>query len=617
MRPSAGVLRRSARRFGRWLAGRGADVVHSPECCVALPGALHDPWRTARVREFLDREGLLDHGRVHAAPEPRLEDLRRVHSLDYLESLERPGGTQRAFGERLSDGLEQQLLVAQRRMAGGTALAARLALDGRAVTVHLGGGLHHAHAARGAGFCLINDVAVAIARLRRFGFEGRIAVVDCDLHDGDGTRALFAADPTVHTFSIHNRDWDEAAAIESTSIALGSGVDDSTYLGRLRAVLPELLERFRPELAFYLAGVDGAHDDALGDWQISDAGLVERDHFVHAELQRRRVPVAVVLAGGYGDHAWRHSARSLSALLGDGRAIEPPSTAEMLVERFRGIAGSLPAAALAGYGDELLTPEDLLEAFGGEAAGPRRFLGFYTPAGLELALERLGYLEELRRLGFEHPHFEFDLGAPGGDTLRVFGGPDRSELLVELRVRRERRALPGFELLWVEWLLLQNPRAHFSDQRPALPGQQYPGLGMLRETMAAMVLVCDRLKLDGIGVTASRFHPAAQSADVMLPLEAADAPIFRALIAAVGELPMAKAAALVEHGGLIDDATGAPFQWRPFSLVFPTSERAKEHFADEAYRRIADAPGPVFRMREGWRQPGARNTGTSPTVSSQ
>lgn len=597
MRASAGVLRRSARRLGRWLAGHGADVVHSPECCVALPGALHDPWRTVRIREFLDREGLLDRRRLHAAPEPRLEDLRRVHTLDYLEALERPGGTQRAFGERLGDALEQKLLMAQRRMAGGTALAARLALDRRAVAVHLGGGLHHAHAARGAGFCLINDVAVAIARLRRFGFAGRIAVVDCDLHDGDGTRALFARDETVHTFSIHNRDWDEAEAVESTAIALGSRVDDATYLGRLREALPPLLDRFRPELAFYLAGVDPAHDDALGDWEITDRGLVERDRFVHAELERRRVPVVVVLAGGYGDHAWRHSARSLSALLGDGRTIEPPSTAELLVERFRGIAGTLPPTALAGFGDELLTPEDLIEAFGGEAAGPRRFLGFYTPAGLELALERLGYLEELRRLGFEHPRFEFDLGAPGGDTLRVFGGPDRSELLVELRARRDRRVLPGFELLWVEWLLLQNPRARFSDQRPALPGQRHPGLGMLRETMAALVLVCDRLKLDGIGVTASRFHPAAQSADVLLPLEAADAPVFRALLAAVDELPISRAAQLVESGGLVDAATGATFRWRPFSLVYPTSERAKAYFASDDYRRVADAPGPVFRVR--------------------
>jgi acetoin utilization deacetylase AcuC-like enzyme len=597
MRGSAGALRRAARRLGRRLAGHGADVVHSPECCVALPGALHDPWRTARIREFLDREGLLDHGRLHPAPEPRLEDLRRVHTLDYLEALERPGGTQRAFGERLGDALEQQLLVAQRRMAGGTALAARLALDRRGVAVHLGGGLHHAHAARGAGFCLINDVAVAIARLRRFGFGGRTVVVDLDLHDGDGTRALFAEDESVHTYSIHNRAWDERAAVESTSIALGSGVEDAAYLASLRESLPALLDRFRPELAIYLAGVDPAHDDALGDWRISDAGLVERDRFVLAELGRRHVPVAVVLAGGYGDHAWRHSARSFSALLGDGRPIEPPSTAELLVERFRGIAGSLAPTALAGYGDELLTAEDLLEAFGGEAAGPRRFLGFYTPAGLELALERLGYLEELRRLGFEHPQFEFDLGAPGGDTLRVFGGPDRSELLVELRVRRERRALPGFELLWVEWLLLQNPRARFSEQRPALPGQQHPGLGMLRETMAALVLVCDRLSLDGIGVTASRFHPAAQSAEVLLPLDPADAPVFRALLAAVEGLPMARAADLVEHGGLVDAATGAAFHWRPFSLVFPTSERAKRHFAGDTYRRVADAPAPRFRIR--------------------
>lgn len=592
----AASLGRRLRTLRRPFRRTRFDVVWAPECCAAVPGRLHDARRAPRILEFLRREGLLPGRRVHLAPEPPLADLLRVHTLEYLESLERPGGTEKAFGERLDDAIERPLVVAQRRMAGGTTLAARLALDRRATAVHLGGGLHHARADHGAGFCLFHDVGIAIRRLRHDGFTGRVLVLDLDLHDGDGTRALFAADASVHTFSIHNRDWEEPAGVETTSIALGSGVDDELYLARLRAELPPLLERFAPQLVFFLAGVDVADDDALGDWRVSAAGIVERDRFVHAELARRRLPVARLLAGGYGDHAWRHTARSLSALALGGTALEPPSTADLVVEHFRHIAGTLPAPQLAGDDDALLSDEDVAELFGGlgaTGAARRRFLGFYTPAGIELALERLGYLGELERLGFERPTVEFDLTGPA-DTLRIFGAPDRRELLLELRARRDRATIPGFELLWLEWLLLQNPRLAFTADRPALPGQQHPGLGMLRETLAALVLVCDRLKLDGIGVTASHFHPAAQSVDTLCFVDPRDAPVFRGLVRSVAALPALQGSLAVEGGGLVDAATGEAFRWRPLAMVYPISPALRAWFERDDYRRIASAAEPRF-----------------------
>lgn len=565
--------------------GRRPIVVHSPGAAVAPPGGLHDPWRAARILDFLAGERLLGRRQIEAAPEASLRDLRRVHALDYLESLERPGSIERVFGERLPDALERRLVAAQKRMAGGTTLAARRALD-VGVAVHLGGGLHHARADRGAGFCLIHDVAVAVAALRAGGFDRRIAVLDLDLHDGDGTRALFAADPTVHTYSVHNRGWEApatpgaGAAVEDTAIELGTAVGDERYLDSIRRSMPPLLDRFAPALVFYLAGADPAEDDVLGDWRITAAGLVERDRRVFDELARRRVPFVVLLAGGYGHHAWRHTARSLSALLGGGRPIEPPSTSDQVVARFRHLAEALPRGELAGSaGEALLTADDLAEVFDAPDARSRRFLDFYTAAGVELALERIGYLEGLRRLGFDDLRVELDAGGARGDTVRLFAGAGRDELLVELRARRERRALPGFELVWIEWLLLQNPRLGFTAERPALPGQKHPGLGLLRETMAAMVLVCDRLGLDGIGVTASHFHPAAQGLGDRRLLDARDEPLFAALLDAVRGLPLAAACRAVEEGGLVDPETGQPFVWRPLSLVYPVSERLKAHYA--------------------------------------
>jgi hypothetical protein len=176
--------------------------------------------------------------------------------------------------------------------------------------------------------------------------------------------------------------------------------------------------------------------------------------------------------------------------------------------------------------------------------------------------------------------------------VRLFAGAGRDELLVELRARRERRALPGFELVWIEWLLLQNPRLGFTAERPPLPGQKHPGLGLLRETMAAMVLVCDRLGLDGIGVTASHFHPAAQGLGDRRLLDPSDEPLFAALLDAVRGLPLAAACRAVEEGGLVDQETGQPFVWRPLSLVYPVSERLKAHYA-----RTPSAPAAVRFVR--------------------
>jgi acetoin utilization deacetylase AcuC-like enzyme len=592
-------MERAVRRFlwsvRRRLARRPpVELVAAPDGDVRLPGGLVDPWRAPRILEFLDQRGLADRRRVRRAASARLSDLARVHDLDYLEGLERPGATVKSFGVHLDDRLEQRALDAHRAQVGATSLAARRALDSGGVAVHLGGGFHHAHRGRGAGFCLFNDVAVAIAAARQRGFAGPVVVIDLDLHDGDGTRSIFLDDPTVHTYSIHNRPWDDVEGPESSSLALGSGVEDERYLGVLGDTLPPLLERFRPRLAFLLAGVDPAADDVLGDWRISAAGLVARDAFVLGELARRRVPAVVLLAGGYGEGAWRHSARSLSRTFSGGTVLEPPSTSELLVARFRGLAEELPSSMLGGYGDELLSAEDLEEVLG--RSGAQRFLGFYTRAGLELALERLGYLEEVRRLGFDAPLLDLELTGGAGDTLRVYGAPDRRELLVELRVRRDRGTMPGFELLWVEWLLLQNPRLPFGGERQPLPGQAHPGLGLLRETMTALVLVCDRLKLDGLGVGAAHFMPAANSPGDMRFLDPAEEPLFRSMVEAAGGRPAREACLAVERDGLVDEATGELVAWRPFTLIFPVSARLREWFARPEYVERAAAPGPRLRL---------------------
>ncbi len=562
------------------------DLVIAPGYRYALPGGLLDAERSTRIFSFLQHAGLIVRRRLHRPRPATFAELRAAHDDDYLERLQQPGALTPVVGFAIPDRTEQALLAVSREMAGGTLLAARLARASGGIAVNLGGGFHHAHRDRGRGFCILNDVAVAILAQRALGFRGRILVIDLDLHDGDGTRTIFAADPTVHTYSVHNQNWDDRPAVEATVIPLGPGVDDERYLATLQATLPDLFERFAPQLVIYLCGVDPAADDALGNWRLTAGGLLERDRLVTGLTRRGRVPLVVTLAGGYGDNSWRYLARYIS-WLASGRVLEPPTTEALIIDRFRDLMHGFPVGELQGSAEEepLLTEADL---GGGQglASPETRLLGFYSRSGLELALERLGHMSRLRELGFGSPEVEFDLGA-SGQTLRIFGSPGRRELLLEMRLRRDRRTIPGEELLAIDWLLLQNPRSRFTPARPALPGQTHPGLGMLRETMAATMLICDRLHLAGILVTPSHFHAVAQAHSQLRFLDPRREGLFRSFQKALGTLSLGEATRAASDGRVRDAATGEAVRWIPSAMILPVADALRQRLESPEYERAA------------------------------
>lgn len=589
--PVARTLRRGRRRVGSLLRRPTVDFVYSLRYQLELPGLLYDPRRGEQILAFLDSTGLLGRRALHAPMPATFRQLCRVHTDDYLDSLNLPGALTRIAGLTLPDALSDRALAAQRFMVGGTLRAAALALESGGIAVNLGGGLHHAFAGKGERFCIYNDVATAIAELRDGGFAGRVLVVDLDVHDGDGTRSLFAHDPDVHTFSIHNKSSpDVEGAVEATVIELGFGIGDATYLDAVRAALPPVFAAFRPALVVYLAGADPAADDQIGDWKISAAGLLERDRFVLGCVRGgdRRLPLVITLAGGYGLNAWRYSARFFSALLNRGRALEPPSTEEALLVRYRRLARDLEPHELTGEprksNDWGLTEDDISGSLGGPQ-GPRRFLGYYSPQGLELALERAGLLDRVRALGFEHPTMEIDLDNPTGDTVRLYGETDRRELLIEARARIDRGALPGLALLRIEWLLLQNPRAEFTADRPRLPGQGHPGLGMSQDIVALLILACDRLQLDGLVFVPAHYHSASQSRKWLRFLDPADEGVFKSLQKAFHGRPLSEATRAVDDHRVVDAATGEPFVWHPMPMGLPVTDRFRDLVEGEDYKR--------------------------------
>ena len=627
MRPSSTSLvrslRRAGRRLGRRLRGPHLDLVYSERYQLDLPG--NDSLRGERVLSALDGAGLLDPRAVHRAELAPFRELRRVHTDAYLDSLVRSDALLQVFGLELPEYAAERAMAGQRAMVGGTQLASRLALASGRLAANLGGGLHHAFAAKGERFCIFNDVAVAIAGLRAQGFTATILVVDLDLHDDDGTRSIFAGDPTVHTFSIHNRTTSAVRAVASTAIELGADADDAAYLGTLGERLPPAFVAARPELVYYLAGCDPAADDAIGDWQISAAGMLRRDRLV-IDLARRRerpVPVVIVLAGGYGQEAWRYTARFLSSLRPGGRAIEPPTTAEVTLTRYRqlaageGRAGEPPRPGAAPQSpdrqrerrrrtgrrrvapdeaDWELSFEEIQPNLGGPQR-PNRLLGACSRQQLELTLERAGLLERLRQLGFPNPVVTFDLEHPGGETVRVHGDPDAGALLAELRLRIDRRTVPGLALLRIEWLLLQNPREAFTPARPRLPGQEHPGLGALRDVIALLVVACERMQLDGVLWVPAHYHTAAQGRRTSRFLLPADEGVFRALEPALAGLPLPAAAFAVERGRVVDGATGAPFVWHPMQVVVPASDRLRQRLEGDEYRRLAEAEAAAHAFR--------------------
>lgn len=599
----ARTFRRGRRRASALLGRLPPQFVYTRRYQIDVPGMLHDPRRGDHILAFLDSAGLLGPAAVHRPAPASFRQLCRIHTDDYLDSLTRPGSLTRIVGLTLRDDLAERILEMQRLMVGGTIVAARLAHETGGIAVNLGGGLHHAFAGKGERFCAYNDVAVAIAELRARGVKSRILIVDLDLHDGDGTRALFAEDPTVHTFSIHNLTSWEGDAVEATVVELGGGVRDEAYLQAVRDRLPPVFESFRPELVVYLAGCDPAADDQIGDWKISSEALLERDRFVLASARRgpRKLPFVVTLAGGYGLHSWRYSARFFSCLLNRGRVVEPPSTEEVVLVRYRRLARELDPQELSGEtgpDDWGLTAEDVFASLGGPHR-PHRFLGFYSLQGLELTLERAGLLDRLRTLGFERPTLEMDLENPTGDTVRLYGDEDRRELLLELRVRIDRGTVPGFSLLRIEWLLLQNPRAEFTAERPRLPGQTHPGLGLSPDIVALLVLACDRLQLDGLLFVPSHYHTAAAGRKTLLFLDPADEGLFRALHQALKELPLADATRAVDERKVVDAATGEPFTWQPMPMVVPVSDGLRALMDGGAYeRKVAEeAAKRAFRLR--------------------
>jgi acetoin utilization deacetylase AcuC-like enzyme len=274
-------------------------IVYSPRYELDLGGHI---WPTSKYRlvaSRLTQDGAID-ARSLIEPEAcSWDDLALVHTADYLSKVKH-GTLSAAEIQTLELPWVPGLADGFRLMVGGTIRAAGLAIE-RGAAAHLGGGLHHAFPNHGEGFCLFNDVAVAVRRLQRDRRVARAAIVDCDVHHGNGTAFIFERDPSVFTFSIHQQhNYPAFKPASDLDIGLEDGTGDAVYLGRLREALKIVLDA-RPEVLAYLAGSDPYERDRLGGLALTVEGLRARDCLVFDAAREAGIPVFVVLAGGYAE----------------------------------------------------------------------------------------------------------------------------------------------------------------------------------------------------------------------------------------------------------------------------------------------------------------------------
>ena len=573
-----------------------ARLVYDP----AYAGTFHeatgrhsfDPRRAARIVEHLQQ------ARLAGAPsilQPRVvdeEDLQRIHTVDFLQGLKDPQRLARLFFMRSTALRDDNPLHPFLLQAGGTVLALERAIEERIPVFNLGGGFHHAQRDRAEGFCPINDVAVAVARVLHRQLVRRVLVVDLDFHQGNGTALIFSGNEDVFTLSVHGQAWAHIADKRNNlDVELPLGIGDKTYLVAVRRALAYALSMFEPDVAVYLAGADAHSEDNLGDFSISEEGMLTRDLHVLSTLQDCGIPTAVVLAGGYGPMAWTIPYNFIFSVL-TGTRIPLAMRPSNIRASYGRIKASLTTSELQQGRNEM--DDGDIEDFLQHRTGSGLLLDFYSAKGVETALERYGYLDMLRDKGFHELLVSVDADDPDRQILRVhFDHRDSQHMLIEMVVRfrtlltPQQQAgddiAPRFRVVSIEWLLMQDPTAQFTLERRKLPGQQYPGLGLGRWTVEILRLMAERLDCMGLANIPQHYHNAYLYSKQMLCFFPDDQGYLEALKRDLGHLPLVETSEAIDQGLLRDADTGETVSWMGKPQVMPVKPELNAYFARRGY----------------------------------
>ena len=579
------MLRGMENRVRRWLFGRDLAVWYSPDYRLPLSGLEartgFTPRRADHAVWFLLERRAIARENLRTPRRAEYDELSRVHTPELLDSLGRGETLARIWNVDPSDVPVDEVMNTVRLACGATIDAARSMLStanprkvGRRA-LNLLGGFHHARPDVAGGFCPVNDVAVAIAAVRAEGFDGRVIVLDLDAHPPDGTAACLQQDRSCFIGSISGAEWGPLPGVDETVLPPGAG--DAEYLRALDGLLQRMPAG---DLAFVISSGDVLAGDPLGGLGLTLSGCRERDLRVAGALFR--VPSVWLPAGGYTPDAWR-------ALAGTGLALGIHSRAPIprkydpLVARFSAIARSLAPSEL-GHTPEM-EMDDVAADLGLSTGERKLWMNFYSAEGIEHALHRYGVLGEIRRLGYGP--FRVEIHDEGvGQSARLVNAPTGEVLIEAVLEKRE-------EMLYVHWLALRHPRARFSADRPQLPGQDVPGLGLAQEISELLIRMAVRLGLHGLVLRPAAYHLAYAGRERLHFVDPARQGRFEALVDALRELPLTEATRAVTEGRVL--LNGAPYAWEADEMVKWVEPRAEDRAAVEAEKarshfRLSTAP---------------------------
>jgi acetoin utilization deacetylase AcuC-like enzyme len=486
-------------------------------------------------------------GQVRTPARARYEDIGRVHTQEYLERLASRETLADIFGVDSWDVPVDEVMRSVRLAVGGTIAAARESLRRRGACVNLSGGFHHAGPDWGSGLCALNDMAIAVAALRHDGFDGQVTVLDLDAHPPDGTAACLSRDAKAWIGSLSGGVSTVIAGADET--VLPAGCDDGTYLAALEGLLARMP---RPDLALVIAGGDVLAGDHLGSLGLTVEGVRRRDLRVAAALAG--TPSVWLPGGGYHARSWHLLAGSVLAVLRHTR--RPIGKREdPLRIRFASVARRLDTRQRP---SPVLSLDDIESDLGVKGRGRDLLLGAVSAEALEYALYRFNLLGFLERRGYAQFRVVLGTASSGGDRVSVFGQVDgREHLLIDLVL--ERREVAGRDVLYIHWLAMRDPQARFSANRRRLPGQDVPGLGLVREMAELLGLLAARLGLAGVAFKPAWYHTAYVARQRFRFLDPRRQGRFEALVRDLADMGLVEASHAIASGRVRLD--GEPYEW--------------------------------------------------------
>jgi len=441
----AKILGRKKRRLSLWYHPR----YEAPSLSKIARSLGMISLRGKRVLAQLAADGLVKPGRLKPFPLLSLSDLALFHSPAYLERAGRRDTLARIFGAPEHEIRIDEVLNAERWAVSGTYMAARSALSGPApLALNLGGGFHHAEPEMGSGFCVFNDIGVAIGKLRQEGFRKNVVIVDLDFHQGNGNLVGFLDDPTVHNYSLHGAIWTDKDGSGHFNRNMEGKISDGKYLQTLEGSLPDFLAEHDPSLVFFIAGHDVLERDPLGEFSLSVEGAARRDRLVLNLLRNRGIPGVITLGGGYSMQACQAALNLTLAAMDETAALTFEAEAEHSAP-FRKVLHAIDPE------DPEYRPENSFKLSEADLwpdldalRSPTGSLVSCTAYEVEREMEKSGYLEKFRKEGLEDFRISLDPEAEHKYRVKVEAREQGKEgaplkTVAELLLSQERLAKPG------------------------------------------------------------------------------------------------------------------------------------------------------------------------------